>query len=96
MGGGQTLNISLANPDLFSQVGAFSSATFRMGSAMENIDSKAINEKIDLLWIGMGTEDFLLNPHKQFIAELEEKGVNHEYHETPGYHMWSVWRGYLA
>jgi len=96
MGGGQTLSLSLSKPDLFSQVGAFSSATFRMGSVMEELDGEAINEKLDLLWIAIGKDDFLLQPHKQFIAELEANKIDHEYQLTEGYHMWSVWRDYLA
>ncbi len=96
MGGGQTLSISLGNPDRFSHVGAFSSATFRLDSVVEGLDSESVNEQLKLLWIAIGRDDILFKFHQQFIANLEAGNIKHEYEETEGYHMWSVWRGYLA
>ena len=96
MGGSQSLSIGLGHLDRFAWVGGFSSATFRLGSLVEELDSASANEQLELLWLAIGKDDFLLNAHQQFITSLQAKNVNHEYHETEGYHMWSVWRGYLA
>jgi enterochelin esterase family protein len=49
-----------------------------------------------LLWIGCGTEDFLIDANRKFRAWLTSKGVTHTTVETPGAHTWMVWRRYLA
>ena len=96
MGGGQSLSIGLGHLDHFAWIGAFSSATFRLGPVLDGLTSASVNEQLELLWLAIGKDDFLLNAHNQFIARLEAGNIAHEYHETEGYHMWSVWRGYLA
>jgi enterochelin esterase family protein len=97
MGGGQSLTIGLNHTDLFAWVGGFSSAVPSNDAvAGALIDSKVTNERLKLLWIGCGREDFLLQRNEQFIATLKEKGINHEWHLTDGNHSWPVWRNYLA
>ncbi len=59
-------------------------------------DPNAANEKIKLLWIGIGKDDFLLARNREFVKILDELQVRHTYQETDGRHAWGVWRGYLA
>jgi enterochelin esterase-like enzyme len=56
----------------------------------------AANQKIKLLWIGVGKDDFLLARNREFVKVLDELKVRHTYQETDGRHAWGVWRGYLA
>ncbi len=30
------------------------------------------------------------------ITSLKEKGIRHEWTETPGDHSWPIWRNYLS
>lgn len=97
MGGGQSLTIGLNHLERFAWVGGFSSSVpsrEAVAGASDNPDST--NEKLKLLWIGCGKDDFLLKRNDEFIALLKEKGLRHEWHLTDGGHSWPVWRTYLA
>jgi enterochelin esterase-like enzyme len=98
MGGGQSLYVSLRHPNRFGWVGAFSSSPFAAMPLVPALkqDPRPVNEAVRLLWIRIGKDDFLMEPHTAFIASLKEAGVRHDYAVTEGAHMWSVWRGYLA
>ena len=99
MGGAQSLNIGLNNPDRFAYVAAFSSAIF--GNSETNFasflaDPKKSNKSFKLLWIGCGQSDTLLDGNRTFEALLTSKGIKHEWVTTPGYaHEWTLWRHYL-
>ena len=97
MGGGQSLTIGLNHLDRFAWVAGFSSAV-PSREALAGIlnDPAATNEKLKLLWIGVGKDDFLLQRNQEFIATLKEKDIRHEWHLTDGNHSWPVWRLYLA
>ena len=98
MGGGQSLGVGLRNVDRFSWVGGFSAATrgWEKGPPGMKADAAACNEKLRLLWIAIGKDDFLLEHNRPFVAWLKESGIKHAYQETEGAHTWSVWRRYLA
>lgn len=98
MGGGQSLGVGLNNLDSFDWVGGFSSSTRGLDRVVEKLkaDAKGANDKIKLLWIAIGKEDFLLEQNHTFIQSLKDAGIEHEYIETEGKHQWSVWRKYLA
>jgi enterochelin esterase family protein len=97
MGGGQSLTIGLNHSDRFAWVAGFSSAV-PSREAIANClnDPSAANEKLKLLWIGVGKDDFLLQRNQEFIGTLKEKNIRHEWHLTDGNHSWPVWRLYLA
>ena len=42
-----------------------------------------------------GTEDGLLENNRELRDFLQEKGVEHVYHESPGIHNWVFWNQYL-
>jgi enterochelin esterase-like enzyme len=98
MGGGQSLYVSLRHPDRFGWVGAFSSAPWAALPLVPALkqDPRRVNEAVRLLWIRIGKDDFLMEPHAAFVASLKEAGIRHDSEVTEGAHMWSVWRSYLT
>jgi enterochelin esterase-like enzyme len=97
MGGGQSLTVGLNHLDRFAWVAGFSSsAPSRETVAGALDDAAATNEKLKLLWIACGKDDFLLKRNEDFIAMLKDQGIEHEWHLTEGNHSWPVWRVYLA
>ncbi|HEX5108684.1 MAG TPA: hypothetical protein VFV95_09570 [Vicinamibacterales bacterium] len=54
-----------------------------------------MNERLELLWVGCGTEDTLFNSVKEFGALLTTSGITHVFRTTDGAHTWQVWRRYL-
>jgi enterochelin esterase family protein len=102
MGGGQALGLGLTHPEMFSSIASFSAATqiadnpawggIDMDATLANAD--AINE-LDMLWIGCGTEDTLLNANKLLSERLTKAGVEHTFRITRGAHTPAVWSRYL-
>jgi enterochelin esterase family protein len=103
MGGGQSFAIGLTHPELFSRIAGFSSAMQIANSpAWGGVDMQAvlgnavaINEQVDLLWVGCGTEDTLFNANRGFSEQLTEAGVEHTFRVTLGAHTAAVWSRYL-
>lgn len=104
MGANQTITITMAHLDVFSYIAGFSGTsnyprtdvidpeTF-MGGKFK--DGAALNKKIKLFWLGLGTTE--PNPFpgsvKAFRNMLEKQGVNYTYYESPGTaHEWLTWR----
>ncbi len=97
MGGGQSLTIGLNHPDRFAWVGGFSSAVPAREAVAGALDHPDLtNARLKLLWIGCGQKDFLLQRNQDFIAQLKQSGVKHDWQLTEGDHSWPVWRRYLA
>jgi enterochelin esterase family protein len=103
MGGGQAFAIGLTHPEMFSGIAGFSSAMqiandpawggVDMQAMLANAD--AINEQIDLLWVGCGTEDTLFSANRAFSEQLTSFAVEHTFRVTLGGHTMAVWRRYL-
>ncbi|MHB8969397.1 MAG: alpha/beta hydrolase-fold protein [Pirellulaceae bacterium] len=100
MGGGQSLTIGLKNLDRFAWIGGFSSAapSGDLNGRFADLwqDVAATNDRVKLLWIGCGKEDFLLQRNQEFCTWLSEKKIDHTFQLTDGGHDWMVWRKYLA
>lgn len=97
MGGGQSLTIGLNHLDRFAWVGGFSSAVPTPEAVAGALnDPAATNQKLRLLWIGVGKDDFLRQRNEEFIGTLTAKGIRYDWHLTEGNHSWPVWRKYLA
>lgn len=72
-------------------------AVYRIsGDSLLSASSKGTNEKLNLLWIACGKDDFLLEENKKLITSLKKSGIEHEWHLTESGHSWPVWRDYLA
>jgi enterochelin esterase-like enzyme len=99
MGGGQSLDIGLNNPDLFTYVGGFSSAVILLNPdynlAFPKLDA-SINKKLKLIWIAIGRDDFLIASNRMYKTWLESKQIKFSYKETEGVHSYNVWRRYLT
>ncbi|MFA5262920.1 MAG: alpha/beta hydrolase-fold protein [Opitutaceae bacterium] len=96
MGGGHTLEIGLGHPDTFRWVAGFSSA---LGHRDPQITLPKIVHKDnlpELLWLGIGKDDFLLSHNEEMHAWFEKNNVKHTWRLTEGEHSWEVWRSYLT
>jgi len=97
MGGGQSLTIGLNHLDRFAWVGGFSASVPSKDAVAGALNaSDATNQKLRLLWIAVGKDDFLRQRNEEFIAVLKDKNIRHEWQLTEGNHSWPVWRKYLA
>jgi len=104
MGGNQTCQLTLRNLDKFAWIGAFSGTGNGLSTApidpktfIDGVftDGPAFNEKVRLLWIGMGTEepDPFPGAIGAFRKMLDDAGVDYVYFESPGTaHEWLTWR----
>ncbi len=104
MGGNQTCQVTMRNLDKFAYIGAFSgtmnglsTSPLDPATAFNGLfqDGAALNKKIRLFWIGMGTSE--PNPFPDaigaFRAMLDKAGVRYVYFESPGTaHEWLTWR----
>jgi enterochelin esterase family protein len=100
MGGAQALRIGLNHIDKFAYLGAFSPA-ISITDTTKNYDgmladSAKVNRQLRLLWLGIGTDDFLHDPVEQSHVTLQKAGIAHVWVESSGAHVWTVWRTYLA
>jgi enterochelin esterase family protein len=99
MGGGHSLNLAFARPELFRYVVLMSPAvTGRVdqyyAGVMKNPDT--VNKQFKLFWVGVGKDDTLTGPGDRAFAEsLKKNGVKHTFVESAGRHEWTVWRHYL-
>ena len=103
MGGAESLLVGLNHLDDFAYVGGFSSAPLGGQNGFESsfpgITAQAardINAKLRVLWIACGTEDGLFDGNQKFIAWLKEKGLQPTAIQTPGMHVWMLWRDNLT
>ena len=103
MGGFHTLYISLNNPDMFGYSGMFSAAIGVSDDSVspiyQDFDAKLatyFSKKPNLLWVGCGNTDFLIQANRDFIKKLEENKYKHTYLENDGGHIWKNWRIYLT
>lgn len=95
MGGGQSLNFGLGNPDVFSWVGSFSAAPNTKAPEALIPDAEALKSKLKLLWISCGSSDGLITFSKRTHDYLVEKNVPHIYYIEPGVHNFKVWKNGL-
>lgn len=105
MGGFHSLHISKEYPDLFDYVGLFSAAImpdarFENGSEiyrdMEGKLRRQFANPPKLYWMGIGRDDFLYEPNREFRATLDKLGCKYVYNETEEGHIWRNWRVYLT
>lgn len=99
MGGGQALEVGLNNLDKFSWVGGFSSLLkdFDINKSYGEVFTNPLktNLKLNLLWLGCGTEDDFYTTNKTAHEKLEKADINHVWVASEGGHEWLVWRRYL-
>ncbi|MCP5559869.1 MAG: esterase [Verrucomicrobiaceae bacterium] len=96
MGGWHSLTIGLNHQDRFNWIGSFSGAVDEAAIKTALDDAKGTNDRLKLLWIACGKEDFLLERNTQLIDTLKSRGIKHEWVLSEGGHSWPVWRSYLT
>jgi enterochelin esterase-like enzyme len=99
-GGGQTLRTAFWNMDKFSWICCYSAylPPTEMESSYQSIVSNAdnTNKQLKLLWVSVGTEDFLYNNTAEFLNYLTSKKINYKSLITGGGHTWMNVKTYLA
>jgi enterochelin esterase-like enzyme len=99
-GGGQTLRTAFGNINQFSWICCYSAylSTPEMESSYNNIyeNPEKTNQALKLLWVSVGTEDFLYKPTLEFIDFLKSKNVNHKTLITSGGHTWMNVKTYVS
>ena len=71
-GGNQALSAGLTHLNRFSWLCSYSSFT---NMDLDAYDDPAINDKIHLFWLGVGTDDFLYGNAKEYMDFLDSKGI---------------------
>ncbi len=74
-GGNQGLAAGLTNLDKFSWLCSYSSFTSTTLPGGVYDDPDALNKKIHLFWLGVGTDDFLYGNAKDYMDFLDSKGI---------------------
>jgi enterochelin esterase family protein len=99
-GGGQTLRTAFGNLDKFSWVCCYSAylSIPEMESNYKHVyeNPEKTNKAMKLLWISVGSDDFLYKPTLEFIDFLKAKKVDHKALITAGGHTWMNVRNYVA
>jgi enterochelin esterase-like enzyme len=108
MGGMQSTSIGLSNPDVFHYVLSFSGGFGGMGAGaaadpaaqspwkelLTNPDET--KKRLRLLFLGCGQQETgMLAPGQQLVKLFKEKGINAQWADFPGGHVFSVWRNHL-
>ena len=104
MGGLQTINTTLQNPELFDYIGVMSMGfadLSRFGIEVNHADQvdeiKALSAADpELYWIACGKDDFLYESVVTMRNRLDELDFDYVYRESPGGHTWTNWRIYLS
>ena len=84
-----------ANPTAFDYVGIFSQAS-RIDSTLDARLTALRDGKPKLVYVTVGTDDFLLENSRALVERMKKVGLTPTYHETPGAHTFFVWRQYLS
>jgi enterochelin esterase-like enzyme len=92
MGGGQSLNIGLANLDTFAWVGGFSSAPNTKPPVELVPDADKAIKQLKLLYVSCGNKDGLINISQGVHAYLKEKNVPHIWHVDDHAHDFQHWK----
>ncbi len=98
-GGGQSLFSALSRPELFSWLASYSAylTPEMMDSCFPQYgkDPSLLNDRFNLVWYGVGNEDFLYPSVVENRKYLDSKGIHHEDMTTAGGHTWMNARTYL-
>lgn len=99
-GGGQTLRAAFGHLDTFAWVCAYSS--YLSPQEMERSypaitrNPAQTNQQLKLLWVSVGSEDFLYKGTLEFMEYLKSKNVQFKSRITDGGHTWMNVKAYVA
>lgn len=103
MGGGQAFYLGLRSPQLFANVGVFSTGMFGGISQAANFDlekevpgiltdTKSFNSQFDSFFLSCGEQDPRISHTQNIVGKMKDAGVKVTFHSYPGDHEWQVWR----
>jgi enterochelin esterase-like enzyme len=99
-GGGQSLFAGFSNLDKFAWIGSYSAylTTEVFDKYFSTLSAKpeVTNQRLKLLWMGVGNEDFLYQRAVAFDELLKERKIEHKSLVTGGSHTWMNARHYLT
>ncbi len=99
-GGGQTLRAAFGNMDKFAWVCSYSSylSPQEMDRSFPQIGANPTNtnKQFKLLWVSVGTDDFLYAGTVEFMDYLKTKNVHFKSLVSDGGHTWMNVKKYLA
>lgn len=96
-GGNQGLSFGLMNIDKFSYLCSYSSFTAKDIKGVYD-NAKKTNRKLNLLWLGVGTDDFLYGDAKEYMEFLDDRGIRNVQYFTSDKmgHTWMNARDFLC
>jgi len=103
MGGGQSFYIGLRSPEVFANVGVFSTGMFGGIRGASNFDlekevpgmltdTKKFNQQFDVFFVSCGEQDPRITYTRNIVKEMRNGGVEVRFNSYPGDHEWQVWR----
>jgi enterochelin esterase-like enzyme len=99
-GGGQSLFTGFHNLDQFAWIGSYAAyltpEVFESRFGQLAARPETLNQRLKLLWLGVGRDDFLYQQAVGFTEYLAGKQIEHTSLITDGGHTWMNARHYLA
>ena len=103
MGGGQSFYIGLRDPEVFANVGVFSTGMFGGIRGASNFDLekevpgmlsnvKTFNQQFDVFFLSCGEQDPCIEYTRNIVKTMRDGGVEVRFNSYPGDHEWQVWR----
>ena len=103
MGGGQSFYIGLRDPEVFANVGVFSTGMFGGIQGASNFDlekevpgmltdTKTFNQQFDMFFVSCGEQDPRIEYTRSIVKTMRDGGVEVRFNSYPGDHEWQVWR----
>jgi enterochelin esterase family protein len=103
MGGGQSFYIGLRDPEVFANVGVFSTGMFGGIQGASNFDlekevpgiltdTQTFNKQFDVFFVSCGEQDPRIQYTRNIVQKMREGGVEVRFNSYPGDHEWQVWR----
>ena len=103
MGGGQSFYIGLRDPEVFANVGVFSTGMFGGIQGASNFDlekevpgiltdTKTFNKQFDVFFVSCGEQDPRIEYTRSIVQKMRDGGVSVRFNSYPGDHEWQVWR----
>ena len=103
MGGGQSFYIGLRDPEVFANVGVFSTGMFGGIRGASNFDletevpgiltdTKTFNKQFDVFFLSCDEQDPRIGYTREIVKKMHDGGVEVRFNSYPGDHEWQVWR----
>ena len=103
MGGGQSFYIGLRSPQVFANVGVFSTGMFGGIQGASNFDLEkevpgmlsdvqGFNKNLDVFFITCGEQDPRISHTRNIVKKMQDAGIQVRFAAYPGDHEWQPWR----